>query len=1214
MVKQSGGKKIWRRTAAVLVALVLCAVVSPWMGVMAGAHTFNHDTDLSMLVDETTNTIAKPVSDNTNFYLSRDLSTRTPIKINAGATVNLCLNGHTLTYTGTSTSFITVLEGAELNIYDCSAGSAVVTSAADNTEITIPAGHIFTTKAIISNTGTFNLHSGALTGSTTTSITNNSGAVFNMSGGMIAGCQGSTNGGAVYNNKGTFTMSGGEITGNSGGTGSGGVKNAGTFRLSGNAKIARNTGTTGGGVINTGTSAVMEMIGGEISGNTATTSGGGIHLASGTVTVSGGTITGNSTDKTGGGIHTAGGTLAVAGGEISGNTAKTDGGGVYVNGTVSVAGAPVITGNTADGSGDNVYLYATSTTAAPKTITVAGGFSGSIGVVARSAPAYNKAITIAVPGENYAITESDVKHFTDESGKESDGYTLQLDDSGNMVLKYNPQKESPPENVAIDYEEETITWTPGGTSSKAVAFLVNGVETSIKTTPASLDVNDYLGTTVSIQKKGAAATSSIAPTLDSDPAEIEVPARPAAPDVTVDNETLAGLLDGKLHGVTADMEFRDASLSTSKWNSISSDMIQENGDVDVNTAFWRAVKGSSTATLKYPVTMQVRVKASNDLKRFSSEVAEVTVAASEEAQSMTFEVTAPAFESVEYGYAQPDAKPITIRNTGNVDLPISKAAISTSPSTNFALNSTDGVTIPVGGSSTLYTVQPNTGLAPKNYTATVTFTYKKPGASTTSTEKVTVTFEVTTAHQDPPPAVTVNTFDKSSITIDTLTNEKTGQLAEYSVDGGATWKGPTSSTATTYKITNLDPGTEYSIIARYKASTSTTKYYEASEPGPICKASTAAATSYTITFNANGGTVSPTSGTTGPNGKLASCPTPTRDNYTFIGWFTSLAGTTQVDADYVFTRAMAIYAHWAQNEYNLTLNLGDGIVYPSLTKYRYGVVTALPEPTKDGFRFAGWHTDEACTSEPVTEISATDLGDKTFYAKWEEASVPTPVPTPTPIPTPAPTPTPGGTPTAEPTDGPSGPGGGSSGDSMIWDSGDPYEVPVLSETRVPVVRLVVPESVGFIVNPYRLEVNAEHLGGGAAETGQIICPTQYIENRSEAPVSVAISVTGTCADTVSFASAPPASGGGKSAFLQLAAQAVADGQASIAAGAEKTTLSLEESVPSPVVLSPEGGANSWLAFAFTGSVQDAPDEPWTEEDTFGAVLVFRFTLMTNPAA
>lgn len=71
---------------------------------------------------------------------------------------------------------------------------------------------------------------------------------------------------------------------------------------------------------------------------------------------------------------------------------------------------------------------------------------------------------------------------------------------------------------------------------------------------------------------------------------------------------------------------------------------------------------------------------------------------------------------------------------------------------------------------------------------------------------------------------------------------------------------------------------------------------------------------YTITFDAGGGSVTPTSAQTGADGKLASLPTPTRSgNYTFLGWFTDPVNGTAVAADTVFTGSAAIYAHWRYN-------------------------------------------------------------------------------------------------------------------------------------------------------------------------------------------------------------------------------------------------------------------------------------------------------------
>jgi len=73
------------------------------------------------------------------------------------------------------------------------------------------------------------------------------------------------------------------------------------------------------------------------------------------------------------------------------------------------------------------------------------------------------------------------------------------------------------------------------------------------------------------------------------------------------------------------------------------------------------------------------------------------------------------------------------------------------------------------------------------------------------------------------------------------------------------------------------------------------------------------ANAYTVTFDANGGTVSPASMTTGADGTLASLPAPTLAGYTLDGWFTAAVGGTQVTTDTVFTEDAIVYAHWLQN-------------------------------------------------------------------------------------------------------------------------------------------------------------------------------------------------------------------------------------------------------------------------------------------------------------
>lgn len=72
----------------------------------------------------------------------------------------------------------------------------------------------------------------------------------------------------------------------------------------------------------------------------------------------------------------------------------------------------------------------------------------------------------------------------------------------------------------------------------------------------------------------------------------------------------------------------------------------------------------------------------------------------------------------------------------------------------------------------------------------------------------------------------------------------------------------------------------------------------------------------TITFNADGGTVSEASRKVLKGTALGILPVPTRTNYTFLGWFTA-AGTqgTEVTATDLATEDMPLYAHWENGAY-----------------------------------------------------------------------------------------------------------------------------------------------------------------------------------------------------------------------------------------------------------------------------------------------------------
>ena len=91
--------------------------------------------------------------------------------------------------------------------------------------------------------------------------------------------------------------------------------------------------------------------------------------------------------------------------------------------------------------------------------------------------------------------------------------------------------------------------------------------------------------------------------------------------------------------------------------------------------------------------------------------------------------------------------------------------------------------------------------------------------------------------------------------------------------------------------------------------------------------SASAAAAYTITYNPNGGSVSPTCVTV-TAGCPATLPTPARPGYTFNGWYTASSGGTKIGnagASYTPAASITLYAQWTLNApASYTVNCGTG--------------------------------------------------------------------------------------------------------------------------------------------------------------------------------------------------------------------------------------------------------------------------------------------------
>ena len=124
-------------------------------------------------------------------------------------------------------------------------------------------------------------------------------------------------------------------------------------------------------------------------------------------------------------------------------------------------------------------------------------------------------------------------------------------------------------------------------------------------------------------------------------------------------------------------------------------------------------------------------------------------------------------------------------------------------------------------------------------------------------------------------------------------------------------------------------------------------------------------------------------------------PVPTKEGHSLDGWYYDNNGTEtkwNFDTDTVKC-TMTLKAKWELSTYSVTLQTDGGTIASGkeVTGYTYGTGAVLPtanDITRDGYRFDGWYADSSFSSSPITEISATETGNKTFYAKWTKNTTP----------------------------------------------------------------------------------------------------------------------------------------------------------------------------------------------------------------------------------
>lgn len=193
---------------------------------------------------------------------------------------------------------------------------------------------------------------------------------------------------------------------------------------------------------------------------------------------------------------------------------------------------------------------------------------------------------------------------------------------------------------------------------------------------------------------------------------------------------------------------------------------------------------------------------------------------------------------------------------------------------------------------------------------------------------------------------------------------------------GYTFKGwSTSKTATS---------PTYYAGGSYTANASATLYAVWEQNAP---------TTYTVSYNANGGSGAPSSQTKTHNVTLTLSSTkPTRSGYTFLGWSTSSTATSPTyyaSGSYTANASATLYAVWSKNApatYTVSFNANGGSGAPSSVTKTDGVTLYLPttEPYRSNYEFLGWSTSSTATSPTYyAGGSFSRNANTTLYAVWE---------------------------------------------------------------------------------------------------------------------------------------------------------------------------------------------------------------------------------------
>lgn len=226
-----------------------------------------------------------------------------------------------------------------------------------------------------------------------------------------------------------------------------------------------------------------------------------------------------------------------------------------------------------------------------------------------------------------------------------------------------------------------------------------------------------------------------------------------------------------------------------------------------------------------------------------------------------------------------------------------------------------------------------------------------------------------------------------SITYDLAGGNANNPISYTIESANITLNNPTKEGYTFAGWTGTDLSSATKTVTITKGSTGNKSYtatWKKNEESPSESVKT-----YTLTLNPMNETNKTTSQKIEAGAVIGTLPTPTRKGYTFLGWYTDKTSGEKIieTTTYTYEKNITLYAQWKLVEYSITYELDGGIV--SNNPNTYTVESAnitLNNPTKEGYKFAGWLGTGISNATKTVTIQKGTTGIRKYIATWTPLS------------------------------------------------------------------------------------------------------------------------------------------------------------------------------------------------------------------------------------